>query len=102
MLIFFRESGSSECQLLGSAISDEEWSELRVSASRLLAARGQQTAAALLDELPFEVRRGTNAFQDEFCVLYMALPVERYVQREEEAKHKVVRVAYGQDRKSVV
>jgi hypothetical protein len=77
-------------------MSDEDWGILRTSAARLLAARSQKTASEMIVSLPFEVWEGTNYFQDEFSVLRLVVSVERYVQMEEEAKSKEVRLAYNQ------
>ncbi len=77
-------------------MSDEDWGILRMSAARLLSARGQITASEMIVSLPFEVWEGTNYFQDEFSVLRLVVSVERYVQMEEEVKSKYVRLAYNQ------
>lgn len=82
-MIVLHGSGASVTEVFGAALPDKEWESLRRSAGRLLSARGNGKAAEVLQKLPFELRAGTNYFQDEFSVLYAVLPLERYVRVQE-------------------
>jgi hypothetical protein len=80
MLRLFHTGGSQEIDLLGVGMHPEVWARTRNSTSRLLEARRRHDAAAILKELPFEIREGTNGFGDEFLVLYANLPLKRYLE----------------------
>ena len=70
--------GATLTEVLGPALPPEDWGKVRSAAQRLLRARGDKTAATVLGEYPFELRQGTNYFQDEFAVLYAQLPLNQY------------------------
>ncbi len=80
MIRFLEGSGSSEIELLDSAFSKTEWSKLHSVAISLLERRGYFPASEFLSQHPFELRRGTNGFGDEFCVLYMQAELDKYVE----------------------
>lgn len=82
-MIVLHGSGAGITEIFGAALPDEEWETLRRNAGRLLAARGNAKAASILQKLPFELRGGTNYFQDEFSVLYSVLPLDQYIRAEE-------------------
>lgn len=80
MIKLYQGSGSGEIQLLGYPLSPEDWGKLRLSACRLLRARKSERAATLLETIPFELRDGTNAFGDEFSLLYLCASIDQYVE----------------------
>jgi hypothetical protein len=81
MVRLYSGSGSKEVQVLDKVLRDEAWAVLRGNVIRLLnARRGGQQTAELLGRVPFELREGTNGFNDEFCVLYYRAPLDRYVE----------------------
>lgn len=83
MIVLHHGGGAGITEVLGAALPDEEWAKLRRNAQRLLAARGHSEAASALGQFPFELRGGTNYFQDEFCVLQAIVPLEQYIELEE-------------------
>lgn len=80
MIRLYHGSGSGEIQLIGEAMGEKEWNELRQLTARLLRARKAVKAADLLEFIPFKVYDGTNFFGDEFCLLYYKAPLEKYVE----------------------
>jgi hypothetical protein len=82
-MIVLHGSGAGVTEIYGPALPDQEWESLRRNTGRLLAARGNAKAASILQKIPFQLRGGTNYFQDEFSVLYAVLPLEQYVRLEE-------------------
>jgi hypothetical protein len=75
--------GASDIRLLNPAISPEEWMELKGNTSRLLKIRGYDLSAQLLDSIPFELYDATNGFADEFCALYVSVPLNDYIKLDE-------------------
>jgi hypothetical protein len=59
-------------------------------------ARNQTQAASFLRDLPFELRQGTNWFGDDFCLLYWAAPLARYVEVAEWYENQTYRLAFSQ------
>jgi len=87
MKIFVTGSGAQDFELLAPV---EDWTTLRQNALRLLRARGNDTAVAVLEKYPWQMHEGTNFFGDGFMVLHAALPVETYVEIvEEDATRKL-------------
>jgi hypothetical protein len=82
-VIVLHGSGAGVTEIFGPALPEKDWEALRRNTGRLLAARGNAQAASALQKLPFELRGGTNYFQDEFSVLYAVLPLEQYIRVEE-------------------
>lgn len=82
-MIVLHGSGAGITEIFGAALPGEEWETLRRNAGRLLDARGNAKAASILQNFPFELRGGTNDFQDEFSVLYSVLPLDQYIRVEE-------------------
>ncbi len=82
--------------MLGSAISPDEWRELRDAAASLLQARGQAKATELLLELPFQLCEGTNVFSDDFGVLDAVVPLSDYVRFSALEKEQGARIAFAQ------
>ncbi len=60
-------------------------------AAGLLEQRGAREAAAQLRSLPFEIHEGTNGFGDKFDVLYLRVPLERYVELSKMAEEREAR-----------
>lgn len=76
-------SGAGVTEIFDTMLATDDWRSLRRNACRLLSARGRTEAASILEEFPFDLRRGTNYFQDEFSVLYAVVPLEKYIELEE-------------------
>jgi abortive infection Abi-like protein len=79
LLLYFETGGSREITLLKQK-PNEQWEDLRQSATRLLRARNAPEAAHFLQSIPFELWKATNYFHDNFSVLYARLPLNQYVQ----------------------
>ena len=75
MIRLYSGSGSQEVQVLDKVVPDQAWTIEKRSVVRLLAAKGYRQAATILDSTPFELREGTNGFNDEFCILYYRAPL---------------------------
>jgi hypothetical protein len=82
-MIVLYGSGAGVTEIFGSKLPEREWESLRRNTRRLLVARGNPKAADLLERFPFELRDGTNYFQDEFSVLYLVASLEQYIGLEE-------------------
>jgi len=59
---------------------------------RLLETKWHLQAAEILESVPFELREGTNGFNDEFCVLYYHAPLDRYVAIAEEYEKREIKL----------
>jgi hypothetical protein len=94
MIRLYSGSGSEEVQVLEKPMPDRAWEVLKRSVVRLLEAKGEREAAAILQNTPFELRDGTNGFNDDFCILYYRAPVERYVTMAEECEDRRTKLAY--------
>ncbi len=84
MLRLYQGSGSGEIQMLGKPFSDEDWSQLRRNAIRILRGRNFSPAAEILETMPFDLYEGTNGFGDEFHLLYLTVPVNQYMELTEQ------------------
>ena len=99
MIRLYSGSGSQEVQVLGETLPDQVWAATRSSVVCLLEAReGGRQAAELLASIPFELRDGTNGFNDEFSILYYKCPRDRYVELAEtyeknNLKHEYCQIA---------
>ena len=80
MLCFYVGSGSGEIQLLQPSMSASDWARLKAVAIKLLNQRGHWAAAEFFEKHPFEICEGTNGFGDEFELLYMKTPMDRYLE----------------------
>lgn len=80
MLCFYVGSGSGEIQLLQPSMAASDWARLKAVAVKLLNQRGNWPAAEFLEQQPFEIYQGTNGFGDEFELLYMKAPMDRYLE----------------------
>jgi hypothetical protein len=77
--------GASDFSVEGHALSPADWLLVKNSAARLLTARHSNAAAELLSSEPWELRKGTNGFGDDFEVLYRELPLAEFVAIEAES-----------------
>ena len=97
MIRLYSGSGSQEVQVLDETLPDQAWVATRSSVARLLQARkGGRQAADLLASIPFELRDGTNGFNDEFSILYYKCPVDRYVELAETYEKNNLKPEYCQ------
>lgn len=81
-------TGSTEIQVLEDRFALGDWHRLKGKVVELLRLKGNELAAQFLESRPFELRRGTNSFCDEFCVLYQRLPMDDYA-RDLDLSHDV-------------
>lgn len=94
MIRLYSGSGSQEVQVLDEVVPEQAWAVEKRNIVRLLSAKGYKKAAAILDSIPFELREGTNGFNDDFCVLYYHAPLERYVSIANEYEKQEVKLSY--------
>ena len=83
MILLFERDGSREIQLHGQSIPTPEWERLKKTTVHLLERRRDIKAADLLRKYVFIVHEGTNGFGDEFDLLYMQVPMAKYVEMAE-------------------
>lgn len=83
LIILYYGSGARDFELLGKKLSSDEWLKLKSSTCRLLRARKFEKAAQILESSQYELYEATNVFGDDFSVLYELLPIEKYVEKEE-------------------
>jgi len=97
MIRLYSGSGSHEVQVLSKTLTERAWVTTRNSVVRLLKTiRGGKHAAALLASIPFELRNGTNSFNDEFSILYYRAPLDQYVELAEAYETKNLQHVYKQ------
>ncbi len=101
MITLYHGSGAQDFQVLDDAMSAEHWNKLRGVAIRLLRTRDRRRAAEILEEIPFELRHGTNGFNDDFAVLYWSAPLDRYVEASEWSESRADRVPFEEIAKAV-
>jgi hypothetical protein len=101
MILLHAGSGSHEVQLLESSAPEAAWRVDRRQAVRLLERRFENEAARLLTEIPFELRNGTNGFNDEFELLYYRAPLARYVGLADSLDDPATKYHYGQIAKAL-
>ncbi|MBC8556045.1 MAG: abortive infection family protein [Candidatus Brocadiales bacterium] len=94
MIMLYSGSGSQEVQVLENVLPDQAWTIEKRSIVRLLKAKNNRQAAAILESTPFELCKGTNGFNDEFCILYYHAQLEQYVTIAEEYEKREVKLAY--------
>jgi hypothetical protein len=80
MVVLHHGSGARDFEILGQAMSADEWEALKTGAIGLLRARQHPDASNLLARVPFELRDATNVFADEFTVLVATVPLDEYVE----------------------
>jgi Abortive infection C-terminus len=80
MIVLYSGGGAQVTEVLHEVMSSENWQKLKAIVGRMLRARGKPEAATLLEKTPFELREGTNGFNDEFTVLHWLASFEDYVQ----------------------
>lgn len=97
MVVLYRHrSGAGDCEVLGSAMSPADWSDLRAAAAALLHARGHRRAAELVVEMPFQLSDGTNVFSDDFAVLDAVVPLTEYVKFSALDKDQAAKAAFSE------
>jgi len=79
MVLLYVGSGSHEVDLVERIATFLDWKGARRSAERMLRARKEEDAAAIISNVPFELWSGTNFFNDEFILLYVEVSPEEYV-----------------------
>ena len=83
--------------MLGQPLPDAAWAQLRQATIRLLQKKGgAQRAAQLMNRIPFELRDGTNGFNDKFKLLYYRAPLGEYEALGEEYEERGDAFAYEQ------
>lgn len=82
MIVLYYGSGARDFNVYEPAMSPGGWNRLKSSTIRLLQKRGEQDAANILKNFPFEILRGDNYFGDEFSVLYFEASLNDYVEIE--------------------
>jgi hypothetical protein len=78
VIVLYHGGGASDFSLLDDRRTTEQTRTLLETSARLLKARGHDRAAQLLGSVDFRVWDAANHFNDEFCVLYAVLPLDRY------------------------
>jgi hypothetical protein len=101
MIRLYGGSGSQEIEILGDAMPVEDWARLRTAVCQLLHARNHSRSAQLLEDIPFELRDGTNSFRDEFSVLYWSAALDRYVEAATWYEDRTYRNAFDQIARTV-
>lgn len=96
MIILYHGGGATLTEVMGSSLTQDEWSNKRTVVRRLLIANGETRAAELMDRYPFELVDGTNAFGDEFSVLYARVPMKSYLELKEMESTRENSVAFRQ------
>ena len=77
-VVLHHGTGAKDFQLNGSPLVPEETKRYLLNARRILVARGDKEAVALLDSIPFFIFPATNHFNDDFNVLQAELPLIEY------------------------
>jgi hypothetical protein len=97
MFILYNGNGSGSLEVRRVNKVHDVKSQLIVRhATRVLRLVGHNgEAAELLDAMPFELWEATNGFGDQFCVLYMKIPVGKYLDIEREADSHRSKTLYG-------
>jgi len=88
------QSGSREVRLVGK-VHDTLWGVVRRNAVRILRSlAGDAISAETLEQLPFELWKGTNGFDDSFELLYLKVPVSKYLEIELQADSYRTKATY--------
>jgi len=78
-ITLYHASGATDFEVVGPAIDPSEVKRILFNARRILTARGQMDAVALLDSAPFAIFPGINHFgDDDFHVLQAEVPLADY------------------------
>lgn len=83
MIQLYDGGGAGVTEILDSALPEGDCSRLLQGVSRLLEARGHREAADILNQFQFELRTGSNYFNDEFCVLQAVVALDDYIRIEQ-------------------
>lgn len=79
MIRFHEGTGSSQFEVLDERFSVGDWARFKTKTCEFLSRRGLWPAAEFLDQHDLVLKRATNTFGDEFCVLHERLPMDKYV-----------------------
>lgn len=96
MFSVYSGSGAQDYSIGDRCFSDEQWGAFRRGTAQLLRSRGFDTAAELLESLPFEIREGENFFGDEFVVLYAELSISKYAEMVDQYSDHMSRHEFSQ------
>jgi pyrimidine deaminase RibD-like protein len=77
------ESGSQEVRLV-EQVQEVLWGMVKRNAARILRLQNR-TIAEAFEKIPFELWKATNGFGDQFEVLCLKVPMDRYLEIEQEA-----------------
>jgi len=83
LIILYHAGGARDFDLFSPKLSSDEWLKIKATTCRLLRARKVEEAAKILESSQYEIYEATNVFGDEFSVLYDELPIEKYIEIEE-------------------
>ncbi len=100
MIVLYNSGGAGDFKLLTS-LPDEQWERFRQNTRRLLEARQEVRAAELLNSIEFQLFDATNHFNDEFSVLCISIPLERYIYFEQYKANQNDRAAFAQIAKTI-
>lgn len=78
MIRLYHGSGAQSIELLPGEMPAEEWIRKKKITCDMLRSRGHDSAATLLESLPFTIREATNDFGDDFSILYWSAPLAEY------------------------
>jgi TIR domain len=77
-IILYSGSGAGDFEIVGPAWSYDDARRVLLNARRLLTARGESDAVALLDSAAFAAHPATNHFNDDFHVLHAEVSMSEY------------------------
>ncbi len=94
-LLYNGNGGGSQEACLVERVHHVHWELVRRNAVRSLRLLSRDLDSAdALENLPFELWRGTNGFGDQFELLYMKIPVDKYLEIELEADTYMSKARY--------
>jgi len=82
MITLYHTGGATDFEIVSEPLTQDEWQTLKNKVLALLKARGQDKASELLSSTNFELYEAINYFQDEFEILFYKVPVDLYVEIE--------------------
>lgn len=77
-VVLHHGTGAQDFEPLEPALTEEQEAEVFFNVRRVLAHRDQKPARDLLDRVPFNILRGKNSLDDDFCILYTEMPIDEY------------------------
>lgn len=78
MIVLYHSSGAQDFELLNPLYDKTELNNLIFNVKQVLKRRGYIEAAEVLISTDFEVWKATNSFSDEFSVIYVEVPLDKY------------------------